>query len=402
MQGIGLHSIRFFSSLSHVACVSVICNEHGTHDYTCVCFERNKQEFSQTHVSYSGQSVQELCSHIPSRYPIILHVDGKGIISRYISGEFETEQDVALQFPDFNDSSFVRSVTLLPHGAIFSVARTQIIDAITQQLPAHAIIHIELGAGVFAYSISLFTNQSDIAQIPLWNIMVQNQTCVGIERKDAFVQSDVRIGSEQVKTNELYAYCIAVQCFQPHFLNTRTDNYFDTTKMNFAYIRKSKQLAIVAIGILLIVLAVNAVLFSSYYTQQQDLQFQVSQHNTTLRTLQTMQLEYEQKKALVSHVNVYKSGGYPYFFDRIGTVLPRDIVLQKMWCNPLHKDIKQDKEIEFTTDCIMIYGIAPQITSLYTWVDLLKRESWIQSVELVDYSNSAQQSNSQFILKILL
>lgn len=400
MLNIGFHITRFFSSLSHVACVSIVCDEHGEYEYTCVCFERNKKEFKQTHKTYTGSSIAELLTCIPSHYPVVLFVDGKGIISRYVSGTFQSTNEVLLQFPDFNDNSFVQCVTILQDCAIVSVARTQLINTITQQLQGKKIIHIEMGAGIYASCISLFSNNLYVHSIPLWHILFENNTIQGIEKKEKHADTNIIFGNETICTSQLYAYCLAILCFQPQFLQMQLNTYVDTAKNNFANTLRSKRLAIVAIAVFLCVLLANTLVFNAFYAKHQQLQFQVSQHNSTLRTLQQMQQEYEQKKALFSHVNIYKSGGFPYFFDRLGMVLPRDVVLQKMWCNPLQKDIKSDKEIVFNSNIITVYGIAPQITSIYTWIELLKQEPWVQSVELVDYSNAPQGSSAQFILKI--
>ena len=403
MLGIGQYITRFFSSLHQLSCIAVTIDEQGEYGYSFLHFERDTNEFVKTDDLFQTRDLQVLLSKVPSKHPIALFIDGKGIITRFLPGVFHSKQDVLTHFADFANDSFIQEVSIIEEGAVVSFARKQIVEEISQLFVQqnHRIIKLSLGAGVYSSVLQFVEDKSDIEAIPGWNFTYTQKQLKGIEKKSIKTSiTSVRLGGEKIQNIELYAYFLAIDCFQLSFLKRSTNNFFESHKKDFYYSLISKQLAIVSMALLLVVLVINTLVFNAHYTQEQTLSFQVTQHNTILRDLQQMQQEYEQKKALFSHVNIYKSSGFPYFFDRIAATLPGEIVLQKMSCNPLQKDIKQDKEILFNSNTIIVHGTTRQITSVYQWIELLKKESWVQDVQLVDYSNTVKESGALFIVKI--
>jgi len=393
-------SSRFFSSLSRLNCVSIQYKDNGDYEFSCVQFERTKSTFTVAKPFVVYNSKEEFQANIDTKIPIALYIEGKGIISRFSKGDYVSRTDLLSRYSDFDEKTFVRNISFTNGGAIVSFARKTLVEDVLLSFKAGAkIVSLSLGAEIYKLAPNYLSQENNA--LPYWNVLIENNTMQAIEKASVFnSDQSVLLNGEAVQAKQLYAYFLALECFQLAYLAQKDENYIYPHKQNVYFRQLAQKIGVFSIAFLLVILLVNTFVFNSYYSLNKELQYKGNENKQLLSQLQEMQTDYDKIKDLLIGVNIGKASGYAYFFDRIGYTIPQEISLTKAECTPLLKELKADKKIEFRANTLVIQGIAMDVSSLYNWIDVLKKEQWVKAATLLDYSKDAKSKGAVFIIQI--
>lgn len=398
------HTIqRYFTALSRVACIAVTIRSEYEYEVSLLLCEYNNGALSVKQEAQSFTSIEDASQKIPTHMPIVMHIDGKGIISRFVQDSSLSQQEILELFPDFAGESFVSDVMFIPEGACVSFARKQIVDEIIQKIHlSHRLLHVYLGAGVYSVACIWEQYNAFVAHIPGWQFLCDSSGIVtSIEKKNSLPKEHVlRFMDKEISSNYLSLYMLATYAFQKDFLYDHSPQYLHNKKQDYFFRYISKKVALLSIVFVLVGLIINTLVFSSSYAQHQDLTDFAVAHTNVLQELHQLEDELSRKTVFFEDISQSSKKNYAFYFDQIAVSLPRDIMLEKAVCNPLRKDIKQGTEIDIESGVFIIYGVSKQISTVHTWIQNLKKMTWVIDAQLLDYSNTAGSSGAQCIIKI--
>ena len=89
-----------------------------------------------------------------------------------------------------------------------------------------------------------------------------------------------------------------------------------------------------------------------------------------------------------------------YYLMEISNSVPKEIALNTVVVRPLVKEIKKRHKIEFHNQLVQVTGQSKSSEMLSRWIDDLKEEEWLSTVDILDYTYSKNIGNFELELAV--
>lgn len=155
-----------------------------------------------------------------------------------------------------------------------------------------------------------------------------------------------------------------------------------------------------AVGIILFALIVNFLFFNSYFSEIQELRELNTLNSSQKELLQQLQKTVAKKEQLIKDVQQSSSSKSSYYIDQIIQTLPKEIRLDELEYQPLVKTIKEDQEIEFEVNTIVIQGETNETRILSQWISDLEQLVFVTNLAISDFQKLEDSKNSGFRLNL--
>ncbi|MEM9023003.1 MAG: hypothetical protein AAGB22_04640 [Bacteroidota bacterium] len=381
----------------------------GTGDqvhYRFVVVKRNKQSLDITRKGEEYASFEALAEALPKGPPVVLTLNGKGIIHRQLP-EHETPdaQVVHQTLPNARIQDFYlqryRGGTHL-HSAI---VRRSVLDAVLQQFESKGYRVVDVVLGPF----SLVGIRPLIAPDATELVLERHQLRLNGGALEEYRQlktaedSSYILGDERLRATHLLPFAAGFEGFYPH---PQRQPLEAPALGNARKEQQQKRLFEVAGWSVLLILfgalLVNFLLYDHYRQQKDTLQASLSLNQEQFERLTLLQQEFSDKQALVESTGVLSAPRLSYYADQLALSTPKRITLTELELHPLAKKIKQKEQINFTQQAIRLEGIALRSIDLNGWIQDLTDMEWVADVRLVNYSRDPKQNTGEFELNIVV
>ena len=154
------------------------------------------------------------------------------------------------------------------------------------------------------------------------------------------------------------------------------------------------------IAILFVISGVNSVLFFQKFEEHTALDVELNLYESKHSQITKLLEEYQKKKSLIEQAGVFDHKKISVYADKIAASLPQDIVLREMYFNPEDGEAELDSLADFRQNELIIKGNCSKSLLLNDWVNVLKSQSFVKSVNLENYIFSSEGHLPNFVLKL--
>lgn len=154
------------------------------------------------------------------------------------------------------------------------------------------------------------------------------------------------------------------------------------------------------IAILFVISAVNSVVFFQKFEEHTTLEVELNLYESKNSQITKLLEEYQKKKSLIEQAGVFDHKKISVYADKIAASLPQDIVLREMYFNPEDGETELDSLADFRQNELIIKGNCNKSLLLNDWVNVLKSQSFVKSVNLENYIFSSEGHLPNFVLKL--
>ncbi|SDT67344.1 hypothetical protein SAMN05216490_4784 [Mucilaginibacter mallensis] len=165
-----------------------------------------------------------------------------------------------------------------------------------------------------------------------------------------------------------------------------------------------KKLTVNAAAILVaffILLLVNFVLFSSLYSENNQLTDKVSQLTQSSISVQGVQDQVTQKVALLKELGWDGGINKSALVDQLAALMPEDITLDAVSVNPVDQEQSRlQKTVAFHDGQITLTGHSDKIIPLNEWIARIKTKAWVKNIQMDNYSFNNEQNTGLFTVVI--
>ncbi|MDR0659278.1 MAG: hypothetical protein LBG19_00415 [Prevotellaceae bacterium] len=212
----------------------------------------------------------------------------------------------------------------------------------------------------------------------------------------SFLSERCFIGTEQTTVTMLPSLAAAVSFYVNKEIPD--ENLLRIQQKELKAFRKSKLAGYSFLGLLLIVLLVNFLLYSKYIHRLEDLQLALNDKQKQNMHLNTLKKDLSEKQAILATMGIQREVPLSYIADRFAACTPKGIKLDKLDINPLADKIKDHKPILFSEGKLRVEGICDNPEDLNLLLERLKKEEWLIKVDKKEYRES--DLKGRFILEI--
>jgi len=358
-------------------------------------------------------SFSEVQQHIDLKAPLILIINGKGIVHRKLHrNENDTTATLLGKLlPNANIEEFALQETALLSDEVFvSVIRISVLNELIQELINHKITNLSacfLGPFVLTNLLPLLeSNVLDNGYFYTANfrLQIQQEQIVMVEASTTAPMEQYRIGNDLLSVELTIAFAGALSYFMGIHNDVANANLLDQLKEDFQQKQKFEFRGWALLISTFSILIINYLVFNNYWTNNKEMNAQLELTQVASQRYDKLKSDYDQKRLFLEQNGMLENSRTSYYADRLAKELPATVQFTGLNIHPLKKKNpnEEDKGYFFETKLIQISGNCKRNTELNEWMKKMKKENWVQDLTLLNYRQDNKDENGIFLIEIKL
>jgi Tfp pilus assembly protein PilN len=363
--------------------------------FSLIIIRRRKKQLFIEHRQEQFLSVDELKERIPSNVPVLLHVDGWGVLIKKSSLGADGQTEALYDSSEFEIRHFFTDESSKGH---LSIIRQEVIEEVVERVKTLGAGLLGIDVGPFAgIQLLLALNKEGNFLLGNRTVVIKDKNIVEIKGSNDSIDSVLAIGDDNISSQLFPAYAMVALFFA---------NSFDGLKRSsqplkeFLYKKLTFYVTAFSLGALFIGLILNYLLFTHYQERLISVTSEFEVNQTLYKKLEQKEKELEQKEKLIESSGLSGRTFFAYYADRLALSMPKRILLEKLEFQPLEKRLQKGREAIFTEKMIEVTGLTPQSLLINDWMHSIKKEPWVKSVDMVYYNQEEKLTNALFKLEI--
>lgn len=339
---------------------------------------------------------EELLSLTQKKTPVLLLLDGKGVLHKSIQRVDESEM-AWFKNLDFDTLHFTSYQT--DEHLFISFCRKAILDETLSLFETNELTVL----GVYVGSISGILAAPILAK-PIYK---SNFCTVKInDNKPIFLGiSEIEENKEEHNIDEQF-----LNSFHISLLGAAVDYFSGNSTIEKSKIKQAAEQEFIykkafeKIGICVLLFFLLSLMGSYISTQiiiseNAELLLANKLNGKTISELRMLETEFETKSQIYREMGIASKKYYSFYCYKITSSTPNAIRLKKLELNPVKSEIKPGKKIELDVNSIIIEGQTIKERELNSWIGRLKTEKWIKKIEISSVKKQ-KKGGVEFKLKI--
>lgn len=342
----------------------------------------NKSNQFQVVSQKKYDTFKELIENRKADTPLILVVDGKGVLNKKIdnTNEVDVNWNKNIDYQSiYYTSALAASVNYM------SFCRRSIVDEYIEQFKQNSFEILDVFIGSF---MSVLLKAEIEKPIVLSNELIlkfENDLLVDFERNNQSISNkSYKIGDDEVASDFLHLYAAAVQFY------VLSDEISKTNFENLELEEVIYKRAFNGLGIFMLVFFLTALLISffsiRYYSAENaQLNLENVYSNKTYQTIVDLEKQKTNKKEILKQAGLLSSHFITYYQFEILNSIPKNIILKELSVFPIKNQVKENKKIEMESGVIIVKGQMQSDDTFSNWLESLKKMDWIQNFEIKSF-----------------
>jgi Tfp pilus assembly protein PilN len=355
-------------------------------------------------------SLEDLKASIPTNVPVSLVLTGKGILHKTISINEKDTEITLLQkvLPNAQVDDFFIQKIAFNDELIISLIRKDQFELVLNEFStiSNQIITVSSGPFIAGCLLPLLPEKEEQITIDFLNYRLeyQNQLFSSYDLVAEKTDKEYDFSGNKVNSSLMLAFSAALSVFLPNQTEIKNNIQAVTFNNEEFYQKKIFKVRLgFALGILFLLMLINFLFFSTFFSKKNTLSEKVNLVQSQLQQHDTLMKEVEQKKSFLSEAGLLEASRISYYADQIAKDLSPSITLTELNINPIAKTVTPDGDIlNATNKLIKITGQCTQTTILNEWIKLLEKKTWVKNVHMVNYTQLKSSEPGEFILEIYL
>ncbi len=337
------------------------------------------------------ENLETILAPIKARTPLILLVNGYGILHRSLPSLSISNQEIVGQIlPNANAKDFIIQKTENGSNLLVSIIRKSMIEKQIKLFKSLEQWPVAIAVGNFHIKniIPFIENTNQLATDFQLLIFDTNANLIdSFEKKQATEDptAPLYIGEDKLTASLVSAYAAAF-CF----LTGRMGDFEITKEIKEEHLwadifNKGK---FVAGGVIASLLVLNTLFFYNFKDKKADLQRTVYIHQDQFSQLDSMRISLSKQRSFLKNTRLTGFSKSSYYADQIGHSIPKGISLEELVIFPEKKQkkpIKKDKLVDYDFQKIKIQGKSDNSIRYNDWITNLKVLPWIAEVTHISY-----------------
>jgi len=344
-------------------------------------------------------STEELAKHIPKNTPVVIGIDGKNLIHKFIQEEVG---DNGLNFvlPNANSDDFYVQTSANNDGAYISVIRREVVSDILEKFSQIKVIPalIYLGPFVNSYTQFLFADRVKF-KTEFWDIAASSER-VDYNSAATTDSNFVFLNGESIRDFCLPVYALAIAYLAD--IDIPEIDISKALKEDFQFKRAVWLGGWFILSLVFSILLINFFFFSNYNDKYQNINNLIQQNQSLLSKNDELKAQYTQKRRFIERSGLLETSRFSFYADRIARIIPDSIQLTIIRIAPVNTKIRSDKPIVFDERTIIVSGKCSNSQYFNVWKDNLKEESWVKTILINQFGQEEPGKPIIFELQLVI
>lgn len=373
--------MSFFSSITnklvgirHAFGIHIILKQEG---YDLFLVELNQKKDSITLVNQQAyNSIEQILEILPSDAAIGVRISGKGILSKIIEGAITNGLLLPKLLPNAKPEDFYLQSFIFNESTYASIARKDLINDWSNKFKNHFLVAIELG---------------DEAQTTL-------KESIDLSSSN---NEPIPIGEALLNPTGIPAFSVALKSILSIEEGTLTIEKTKLAADEFIQKRIFQLGGAAILGIALIVLLANFILFQNYRNANAEIALEASKYMSINTTKDSLLSVIKQREDFLSKSGWMKKITISKELDNIAAIMPKELLLNTITFNPIDEKLSRElRKNQFQSGIIHISGETSNTVALNQWVNDINKMDLVNTTDILKYEYDSRNRVGLFKIAI--
>ncbi len=336
-------------------------------------------------------SLEELGS-TESQIPCLAMINGRGILTKTLNA-FDRESDpLKTAFPAVKESSVYFGATELRDNCYLEVVRRETVDELLAQWPKnHQLLDLQIGSSFL---------------IPFLDGLFEDEIQIGLHSFNpktgdfSISENNIEVDflGEKMDSSFSAAFAYALVFTAQNAFSSEIE-LLKTNRENWLYSRFSKSILQYGLASVLTVLLVSFLVYSNYRDQNAELALAVQDYQYQSERLAEMQQNLDRKRGFLEY-NKSEMVASAKMLDQVAACLPKKVSIERFQSHPVRRIKEKEGKVLYDRNMLEISGKTKEYDSFRTWVDAIKKLSWVKSLSIKGYQELTTGHEALFTVEI--
>ncbi len=348
-------------------------------------------------------SFDELFGHLKKNIPIVLTINGKGILCKKTENLQNDTELIKQVLPNATTKDFeFQYFTNDKNISFCSIARLSLVEKILLRFKEKGFFILDINIGIS--SINVLEELIDTDQFKFsteyYKYHFKNQKFVDFTINKQKKEADTIniLGMEFEST-----FIPGFTSFLKYFIEKKQSTnhpVINTSRTDFHFYRKFRIATFLSLSILFSTLLINYFFFDHFFHKSGKLKSELSQYSKILEKKEKLLKTIQKKKETIKALGLNNNIKYAFFMDQIASKMPSSIILGNMSFQPQKKT--KNNKLYFEKNKICITGKTKNPTELNYWIKEIEKLEWVIDASLGDYTFQNRENLASFNLNIII
>ncbi len=337
------------------------------------------------------ETIEAIVKKFGKEFPYFIHINGSGVLTRYIDNISNYKEQLIVNGDknDFYFSSFFTDTKI-----ITSFFRKSLIEKQIEILKQNKVFLLSISSGISP----ILNLEENVHAILDYEVIIEGKEVIHFNRNETnvvYMFNSVFVDYENcISDGLLYNFENNISTFEKSI-----ENENDIT--NFKDYQQLKIFGVSSVFLILLLLLGNYFYLNSLNQDLANLEVELQLQNDNVSTLDRLEQEKIRKEQLILNSGINSKAFLSFYADAIAKTCPGNIVLNEISIFPLKERLKEKRKVEIDQTLIEVLGTCSSSSSLDNWMERMNRFSWVERVELLNYSKTSENL-AEFKFIILL
>lgn len=351
---------------------------------------------------FKVKDVEDLIQKQGVKLPVVIGFTTNQIITKEVPSFKKDNKDISLAFPNINQDDFYINRLYTNETCFVSICRKKVIDQYLSE-------YKDKGVKVVSFYLgnSYLNELSSVLDYPevyskTAKAAFSNNALLSLEKSSNDTSGNYYIEEESVPSHALLPVALGLHylsAFSVTNINTEDENR--KLKVAFKKLRIQKLSIYSSITLLLLLLTINSLLFSSIFKKVEKLQQNQQSFEIQKELITRLQGSHDKKKQLVQSIQKTGFSNSSQIINEVLENIPKSILLETLEYQPLEKKIRADKPIVIGAKKLLIIGKTSDKDNFFDWVKTIEAKPFVSNLNIEDFQDASTRTARFEILALL-
>lgn len=340
---------------------------------------------------------EALTATLDSKIPVILHLDGKGILNKKI--DFDNEQDVNW-YKNIKLDTLSYTSNKNENITFLSFTRKNLIEEWVAKFTTLQFQVLDVYIGSFISSLLASTIDKKNITTNQLTLHFEETELIDFSRNENKDKKAYKIGEDVLESSYLPLYASII-----HFLipidSIEKSKVEGLNIEEYTFQKAFNYLGVFMLGFYLLLLLISYFGINYFSTKNAELNYRNVYSNQAFKKLEDLEKQKNNKLKILSETGLTSNKFLTFYAYEINKNTLSGIQLSELKVNPLEAETKPTKKVLLLNKVILISGQAQNELVFNNWIENLKKMNWIKKFEIISIDTN-KKNWMQFQIKILV
>jgi hypothetical protein len=343
------------------------------------------------------ESYESFEKRLNTSLPLILCYDGKKVLNKKVdlSSEIDLNWNKNL---DLNAIYYTKYNT--ENNIFISISRKDIVDFWIEKMLSSKLHIVDFYLGpLTSLVLSSVINKETIISNKT-ELVIRNSELFDLSKVELFEDQLYNIGDSNLNNFEIAIYGAGLIYFTDN-LDFEKSTIQNLNQEEIIYKKAFNYFGVFTLILFFTSLLLSYFLIQFYLTKNAELSVENLYSNKSYQEIISLESQMKEKEELINNSGFLSQHFLSFYSFEIINSLPNSISIDEFIINPLSKDVRENKSIEFIPYQIILKGITKDEDEFNDWIKESRKKDWLKKIEIKSIKTD-KKNNTMFELIITI